>query len=80
MPPLAMRIGSIPTGDQATSAMVRPGDEFTPDAKAAGACIGRSTRCMRSWTTFTDPLFRSMFDSLQGLERAGDIKVTQANC
>jgi xylulokinase len=60
--------GIYPDWDQATSAMVRPGDEFTPDAKAAGA-YRKINKVYALLTTFTDPLFRSMFDSLQGLER-----------
>jgi xylulokinase len=60
--------GTYPDWDQATAAMVRAGDEFTPDAKAAGA-YQRINKFYAALTTFTDPLFRSMFDDLQGLER-----------
>jgi sugar (pentulose or hexulose) kinase len=60
--------GIYPDWDQATSAMVRPGDEFTPDAKAAGA-YRKINKVYALLTTFTDPLFRSVFDGLQGLER-----------
>jgi xylulokinase len=54
--------------DQATAAMVRPGDEFTPEAKAAGA-YQKINKVYATLTNFTEPLFRSMFDGLQGLER-----------
>ena len=56
-------------GDQATAAMVAAGDEFGPDVRAARA-YQRINTVYAALTTFTDPLFRSMADGLQGLERA----------
>jgi hypothetical protein len=49
--------------------MVAAGDEFGPDARAARA-YQRINTVYAALTTFTDPLFRSMADGLQGLERA----------
>jgi xylulokinase len=60
--------GVYPDWDRATAAMVRKGDEFTPEAKAAGA-YQEINKVYAALTTFTDPLFRSMADGLHGLER-----------
>jgi xylulokinase len=54
---------------QATAAMVSAGDEFAPDAAAARA-YQKINKVYAGLTAFTDPLFRSMADVLQGLERA----------
>jgi sugar (pentulose or hexulose) kinase len=61
--------GLYPDWDQATAAMVSVGDRFAPDARAARAYQQINT-VYAALTTFTDPLFRSMADGLQGLERA----------
>jgi sugar (pentulose or hexulose) kinase len=61
--------GLYPDWDQATAAMVSVGDEFAPEARAARAYQQINT-VYAALTTFTDPLFRSMADGLQGLERA----------
>ena len=61
--------GIYPDWDQATAAMVTAGDEFAPDARAARA-YQKINKVYAGLTTFTDPLFRSMADGLQGLERA----------
>jgi sugar (pentulose or hexulose) kinase len=61
--------GIYPGWDQATAAMVSVGDGFTPDARAARA-YQRINQVYATLTSFTDPLFRSMADGLQGLERA----------
>ncbi len=61
--------GIYPDWDQATAAMVTVGDEFAPDARAARA-YEKINKIYAGLTTFTDPLFRSMADGLQGLERA----------
>jgi len=61
--------GVYPDWDQATAAMVAAGDEFVPDTQAARA-YQKINRVYAALTTFTDPLFRSMADGLQGLERA----------
>jgi len=61
--------GLYPDWDQATAAMVSAGDEFAPDARAARA-YQQINQVYAGLTTFTDPLFRSMADGLQGLERA----------
>jgi len=55
--------------DQATAAMISPGDEFAPDARAARA-YQQVNQVYATLTSFTDPLFRSMADGLAGLERA----------
>jgi len=60
--------GIYPDWDRATAAMVRSGDEFIPDTQAAGA-YQQINKVYATLTTFTDPLFRSMFEGLQGLER-----------
>jgi xylulokinase len=54
---------------QATAAMVRAGDEFVPDATAARA-YKKINKVYEGLTTVTDPLFRSMADVLQGMQRA----------
>jgi len=54
---------------QATAAMVTAGDEFAPDARAARA-YQKVNKVYAGLTAFTDPLFRSMADGLEGLERA----------
>jgi sugar (pentulose or hexulose) kinase len=55
--------------DQAMAAMISAGDEFAPDATAASA-YQKINKLYAALTTFTDPLFRTMADVLQGLERA----------
>jgi hypothetical protein len=47
----------------------RIGDQFAPDPRAARA-YREIDKVYATLTTFTDPLFRSMADGLQGLERA----------
>ena len=47
----------------------RVGDQFAPDPRAARA-YQEINKVYATLTTFTDPLFRSMADGLQGLERA----------
>ena len=49
--------------------MVRAGDEFAPDPRAARA-YQKINQVYAGLTTFTDPLFRSMADGLAGLDRA----------
>jgi xylulokinase len=61
--------GIYPDWDQATAAMVSPGATFAPDARSARA-YEKINNVYAALTTFTDPLFRSMADGLQGLERA----------
>jgi len=61
--------GIYPDWDQATAAMVAIGDQFTPDAPAVRA-YQQINKIYAGLTSFTDPLFRSMADDLQGLERA----------
>jgi sugar (pentulose or hexulose) kinase len=61
--------GIYPDWDQATAAMVAVGDQFTPDAPAVRA-YQQINKIYADLTSFTDPLFRSMADALQGLERA----------
>jgi xylulokinase len=61
--------GLYPDWDQATAAMVRPGAEFAPDPRAARA-YQQINQVYATLTTFTDPLFRSMADGFQGLDRA----------
>ncbi len=61
--------GIYPDWDQATAAMVRAGDEFSPDPRAARA-YRRINNVYATLTGYTDPLFRSMADGLHGLERA----------
>jgi sugar (pentulose or hexulose) kinase len=68
--------GVYPDWDQATAAMVAVGDEFAPDAQAARAYEKINT-VYAALTTFTDPLFRSMADGLQGLERAQGLEGAQ---
>ncbi|MGH3200998.1 MAG: FGGY-family carbohydrate kinase [Streptosporangiaceae bacterium] len=60
--------GIYPDWDQATAAMVAVGDQFTPDARAVRAYQQINT-IYAGLTSVTDPLFRSMADALQGLER-----------
>ena len=61
--------GIYPDWAQATAAMVMPGDEFVPDARAARA-YQEINKVYAGLTSFTDPLFRSMADGLQSLDRA----------
>jgi xylulokinase len=61
--------GIYPDWDQATAAMVVVGDQFTPDPPAVRA-YQQINKIYAGLTSFTDPLFRSMADDLQGLERA----------
>lgn len=49
--------------------MVAVGDQFTPDVPAVRA-YQQINQIYAGLTSFTDPLFRSMADALQGLERA----------
>jgi sugar (pentulose or hexulose) kinase len=60
--------GIYPDWGQATAAMVTAGDEFATDARAARA-YQKINKVYAGLSTFTDPLFRSMTDGLQGLER-----------
>jgi len=61
--------GIYPDWDQATAAMVTVGDQFAPDPRAARA-YQQINQVYAGLTTFTDPLFRSMADALEGLDRA----------
>jgi xylulokinase len=61
--------GIYPDWDQATAAMVAVGDQFAPNAPAVRA-YQQINKIYAGLPSFTDPLFRSMADSLQGLERA----------
>jgi xylulokinase len=61
--------GVYPDWDQATAAMVGAGDEFSPDPRAARA-YHQINKVYAALTTFTDPLFRSMADGLQDLDRS----------
>jgi sugar (pentulose or hexulose) kinase len=61
--------GIYPDWDQATAAMVAVGDQFAPDAPAVRA-YQQINKIYAGLTSFTDPLFRSMADVLQGLDRA----------
>jgi len=60
--------GIYPDWGRATAAMVTAGDEFAPDARAARA-YQKINKVYAGLTTFTDPLFRSIADGIQGLER-----------
>jgi sugar (pentulose or hexulose) kinase len=60
--------GIYPGWDQATAAMVRPGQQFTPDPGAARA-YQQISQVYATLTSHTDPLFRSMADGLAGLDR-----------
>jgi len=61
--------GIYPDWGRATAAMVAVGDEFAPDTRNTRA-YQTINKVYAGLTTFTDPLFRSMADVLQGLERA----------
>jgi xylulokinase len=61
--------GIYPDWDQATAAMVTVGDQFAPDPRAARA-YQQINQVYAGLTTFTDPLFRSMADAFDGLDRA----------
>ena len=61
--------GIYPDWDQAAAAMVAAGDQFTPDAPAVRA-YQQVNKIYAGLTSVTDPLFRSMADTLEGLERA----------
>jgi len=61
--------GIYPDWGRATAAMVAAGDEFAPDARNTRA-YQKINKVYAGLTTFTDPLFRSMTDVLEGLERA----------
>jgi sugar (pentulose or hexulose) kinase len=61
--------GIYPDWDQATAAMVTVGGQFAPQAPAARA-YQQINKIYAGLTAFTDPLFRSLADGLQGLERA----------
>jgi xylulokinase len=60
--------GIYPDWGRATAAMVTVGDDFATDPRAARA-YRKINKVYARLTTFTDPLFRSMTDGLQGLER-----------
>jgi xylulokinase len=60
--------GIYPDWDTATAAMVTAGDGFAPDTRAARA-YQKINKVYTGLTSFTDPLFRSMANGLQGLER-----------
>ena len=61
--------GVYPDWSQATAAMITPGDQFVPGAEAARA-YQKINKVYAGLTSFTDPLFRSMADGLDGLNRA----------
>jgi sugar (pentulose or hexulose) kinase len=61
--------GIYPDWGTATAAMVSVGDEFAPDAQSART-YQKINKVYAGLTSFTDPLFRSMADGLQGLTRA----------
>jgi xylulokinase len=61
--------GVCPDWGQAAAAMVSSRDQFAPDPRAAHV-YQEINGVHATLTTFTDPLFRSMGDGLQGLERA----------
>jgi xylulokinase len=61
--------GIYPDWGRATAAMVTVGDEFAPEPRAARA-YRTINKVYAGLTTFTDPLFRSMAEALEGLERA----------
>jgi xylulokinase len=61
--------GIYPDWGTATAAMVTAGAEFAPDARTARA-YQKINKVYAGLTTFTDPLFRSMADGLQGLDGA----------
>jgi sugar (pentulose or hexulose) kinase len=60
--------GIYPDWGSAAAAMVTAGDEFVPDARASRA-YQQINNVYAGLTAYTDPLFRSMADGLQGLER-----------
>ena len=60
--------GIYPGWDQATAAMVSPGQQFSPDPGAARA-YQQINQVYATLTSHTDPLFRSMADGLAGLDR-----------
>ena len=60
--------GIYPGWDQATAAMVSPGQQFTPDPGAVRA-YQQINQVYATLTSHTDPLFRSMADGLAGLDR-----------
>jgi sugar (pentulose or hexulose) kinase len=57
-----------PGWDQATAAMVSPGQQFTPDPGAAPT-YQQINQVYATLISHTDPLFRSMADGLAGLDR-----------
>jgi xylulokinase len=61
--------GLYPDWDQATAAMVMPGGQFAPGARAVRA-YQRINQVYAGLTTITDPLFRSLAGALDGLDRA----------
>ena len=61
--------GIYPDWAQATAAMVTAGSGFGPQERASRA-YQKVNAVYAGLTAFTDPLFRSMVDGLQGLERA----------
>ena len=60
--------GICPGWDQATAAMVSPGQQFTPDHGASPA-YQQINQVYATLISHTDPLFRSMADGLAGLDR-----------
>ena len=60
------RVAACTSGTPSTQARV--GDQFAPDPRAARA-YQKVNKVDATLTTFTGPLFRSMADGLQGLER-----------
>jgi xylulokinase len=60
--------GIYPDWDEATATMVKAGDQFAPDPKAAGA-YQQINKLYAALTNFTNPLFRSLDEGLQGVER-----------
>ena len=60
--------GIYPGWDQATAAMVSPGQQFTPAPRAARA-YQQINQVYATLASHTDPLFRSMADGLAGLDR-----------
>jgi sugar (pentulose or hexulose) kinase len=60
--------GIYPGWDQATAAMVSPGQQFTPAPRATRA-YQQISQVYATVTSYTDPLFRSMADGLAGLDR-----------
>jgi len=60
--------GLYPSWDEATAAMIRPGATFTPDPGAVRA-YQRINQVYATLTSYTDPLFRTLASTLDGLPR-----------